>query len=77
MCKIQAVLKFRFFTISLGTPIVMDEFGWSEADATFKWSLIMSATGVISFFAYIVMGRLTKRYYMVLLEKSIFRIIVS
>ena len=47
---------------SLGSPILMDEFGWSEADATFYWSIMMSASGIIGFFSYIILGKLTKKY---------------
>ena len=57
--KNKAVTKN--FIFSLGTPIAMDQFGWSESEAAFNMSLILSATGIIGFVAYLVMGKLTER----------------
>ena len=52
----------KILTFSLGTPIVMDEFGWSETEAVFNWSMIMSATGICSFASYLLISRLNKRF---------------
>ena len=46
---------------SLSTPVAMDEFGWSEPDATFNISLVMAATGLIGFVSFLWMNKLTKR----------------
>ena len=37
-------------------------FGWSETEAVFNWSMIMSATGICSFASYLLISRLNKRF---------------
>ena len=40
----------------------MDEFGWTETEAVFNWSLIIASTGVVAFASYSLISWLSKRW---------------
>ncbi len=54
---------FNFVIIeTLGTPMTMDEFAWTEADAVLYLGIAMTCGGALSLAMFIAIGRLAKIY---------------
>ena len=49
------------FPCSLSTPLVMDEFGWSETETVSRLGIIMSVGGVLMLAIYLVIPIIAKR----------------
>ena len=45
----------------LGTPLVMDQFGWSESEAILYLGILMTVGGAISVVTFAAVGPLAKR----------------
>jgi len=46
----------------IGSPMTMDEFGWSEPDAVLYLGVAMSCGGVIALCTFLMVSRLAMRY---------------
>ena len=53
----QIALIFR-----LGTPLVMDQFGWSESDAILYLGIMMTVGGIVCVVAFVSVGPLARRF---------------
>ena len=45
----------------LGTPLCMDQFGWSEEDTVLYFGILVASLGVMSVILFASIGPLTKR----------------
>ena len=52
--------KPSFFS-RLGTPLCMDQFGWSEEDTVLYFGILVASLGVMSVILFASIGPLTKR----------------
>ena len=49
------------FFSRLGTPLCMDQFGWSEEDTVLYFGILVASLGVMSVILFASIGPLTKR----------------
>ena len=47
---------------SAGTPICMDQFGWSSDEVVLKYGMVMASMGVLAFAIFFAVGPLAKRF---------------
>ena len=47
---------------SAGTPICMDQFGWSSDEVILKYGMVMASMGVLAFAIFFAVGPLAKRF---------------
>ncbi len=63
LVNILLLLPSRHLTHhSIGTPMTMDEFAWSESDAVLYLGIAMSAGGVMALCTFVAIGRLAQRF---------------
>ncbi|XP_043668192.1 major facilitator superfamily domain-containing protein 8 isoform X1 [Vespula pensylvanica] len=57
------VLVFNFVLLeTLGTPLTMDQFGWSKTESLYYLGLLMSIGGVIACITFVMIGPICKRF---------------
>ena len=47
---------------SAGTPICMDQFGWSSDEVVLKYGMVMASMGILAFAIFFAVGPLAKRF---------------
>ena len=52
----------NIFMYSAGTPICMDQFGWSSDEVVLKYGMVMASMGILAFAIFFAVGPLAKRF---------------
>jgi hypothetical protein len=52
---------FNFFSASLGTPMCMEQLGWSQGETVLKFGVLMAACGLMCILLYLLAGPLCRR----------------